>query len=102
MAKPVYRVTISRKDGEDITFTNYKGEEVTKKYAPVGALFPRDKGEGFSFALDPAAEGLKLDSEKYWMNVYPCEDRPSDGGGRPRVKKPANGKKPKDDGDLDF
>lgn len=106
MSKPQYRVTMSRKDGADIEFTNYKGETVEKKYAPLGALFPRDKGEGFSFAIDPASVGHTLDPETFFYNVYPVDN---DNGGdrrgaqRPQ-RKPAGkpGNKGKGDGDLEF
>lgn len=72
--RPSYRVTIARKDGEDIEFTNYKGETVEKKYMPMGVLFKRDKGEGFSLLIDSAADGMKLDTETYWFNVYPVDE----------------------------
>lgn len=87
--RPVFRITFARKDGEEVTFTNYKNDEVTKKYAPLGALFARDKGAGYSLAIDPSAVQHELDPEKFWYNVYPVEDSKDDaprsgGGGGPR------------------
>lgn len=87
--RPVFRITFARKDGEEVTFTNYKDQEVTKKYAPLGALFARDKGAGYSLAIDPSAVQHELDPEKFWYNVYPVEDSKDDaprsgGGGGPR------------------
>ena len=88
--RPVFRITFARKDGEEVTFTNYKNDEVTKKYAPLGALFARDKGAGYSLAIDPSAITHELDPEKFWYNVYPVEDskddapRSSSAGGGPR------------------
>lgn len=102
--RPIMRITFARKDGEEVTFTNYKGDEVTKKYAPLGALFARDKGVGFSLAIDPSAIGHELDAEKFWYNVYPVEDkddapRAQSGGGGPRQGRRAQRSQASDSGD---
>lgn len=88
MAKPTHRVTISRKDGQDIAFRDYKGDQVSKKYCPIGALFPSKIEGGFSFALE---RKVTLDPEVIWVNVYPNEEReektgPAPGGTRRRTK----------------
>jgi hypothetical protein len=101
--RPVYRITFARKDGEEVTFQNYKGDEVTKKYAPLGALFARDKGAGFSFAVDSSAVSHELDPEKFWYNVYPVEDSkddaPRSGGGGARQGRGRQQSRKDDSGD---
>lgn len=77
MARPVYRLSITRKDGKDITFKDYKGNEVTKKYCPIGALFPSKIDGGFSLVLE---RKVTLDPELVWVNVYPNEERASGDG----------------------
>lgn len=72
MARPTHKVSITRKDGKEITFTNYKGESVSKKYCPIGALFPSKIDGGFSLSLE---RKVTLDPEVVWVNVYPAEDR---------------------------
>jgi hypothetical protein len=72
MARPTHRVSITRKDGKDITFTDYKGEQVSKKYCPIGALFPSKIDGGFSLSLE---RKVTLDPEVVWVNVYPNEER---------------------------
>lgn len=105
--RPVFRITFARKDGEEITFSNYKDQEVTKKYAPLGALFARDKGAGFSLAIDPSAVQHELDPEKFWYNVYPVEDkddapRETRGGGGPRQGRRTQQRSTKDDSGDDL
>jgi hypothetical protein len=107
--RPVFRITFARKDGEEVTFTNYKNDEVTKKYAPLGALFARDKGAGYSLAIDPSAIQHELDPEKFWYNVYPVEDSKDDaprsgGGGGPRQGRRQQRSPSKDNGgdDLEY
>ncbi|HXJ75456.1 MAG TPA: hypothetical protein VNM37_21555 [Candidatus Dormibacteraeota bacterium] len=89
MPKPTHRVTISRKDGEDITYPNYKGESVTRKYCPIGALFPSKIEGGFSLVLE---RKVTLDPEVVWVNVYPQEERGADREPRERE---AGGKPPR-------
>ncbi len=71
-SRPTHRVTISRKDGKEITFTDYKGEAQTRKFAPIGALFPSRLEGGFSLALD---KKVTLDPETLWINIYPIDMR---------------------------
>lgn len=70
MARPTHRVSITRKDGKEITFQNHKGETVTKKYCPIGALFPSKIEGGFSLSLE---RKVTLDPELVWVNVYPAD-----------------------------
>lgn len=86
MARPTHRISITRKDGTDITFTDYKGETVTKKYCPIGSLFPSKIEGGFSFALE---RKVTLDPELLWVNVYPV-DPPEE---REEKKAPAGGRR---------
>jgi len=83
MARPTHRVTISRKDGEEITFTDYKGNTVTKKYCPIGALFPSKIDGGFTLALE---KKVTLDPETVWVNVYPQKEREESTSDAPEAK----------------
>lgn len=91
MAQPTHRITISRKDNKDITFKDYKGVEVTKKYCPIGVLFASDKIPGsFSFKLE---RKVTLDPELVWVNVYPNEPRNDNDSGEER-KAPSARRRP--------
>ena len=75
MPKPAMRMTISRKDGEEITFRDYTGETVTKRNQRVGAFWPSTKGGGYNFVPET---GHKFDPETYWYNVWiEDEERPA-------------------------
>lgn len=99
--RPAFRVKASRKDGESITFTDWNGNEQTRKYAPVGSLFANDFG-GYNFAAD---KKFTFNPETHYMSVFPVDDEEG-GGERKSSKKPA-AKKPartetEDDGEIDF
>lgn len=97
---PAYRLVANRKDGDDITFKDHNGNEQTKKYAPVGALFPNKQGNGFNLALK---KKVTLDPETFWFAMYPVEDR-DDSDERPRkaAKKSSKKEEPADDDELSF
>jgi hypothetical protein len=109
MARPAFRLTANRKDGEEITFKDYQGNKQTKRYAPVGALFPTKSGNGFNLTLD---RKVTLDPEEYWFTMFPVEDRNEDEDERPRKKgkpakkqrqeEPEDGDESSDDEELSF
>lgn len=88
MPRPAMKMTASRKDGEEITFLDFRGESVTKRNMPVGVFWPSRRGNGFSFV--PESGGHVFDAETFWYNVWVQEDdddrprRPA-----PKAKKPA-------------
>lgn len=92
---PTHRISVSRKDGDEIEFTNYKGEETSKRYAPFAVIFPSKNGKGGSLMFDKAVkitvsyDGQKIDLEDLWINVNEVDDDAPRGGSR----KPAKGGK---------
>lgn len=103
MPRPAMKMTAVRKDGEEITFLDYRGQSVTKRAMPVGVFWPSRKGNGFSFV--PDAGGHVFDAETFWYNVYVEDDRDDDRPRRPAPKKsaarPAAPSNPADD-DIKF
>lgn len=99
MARPAFRLSISRKDGKDITFTDYRGESVSKKYCPIGALFPSKIEGGFSLVLE---RKVTLDPDVVWVNVYPNDRDGESSGDKAPAKRPANrrARVDLDDGEL--
>lgn len=91
MPRPAFRFVVNRKDGDDITFTDYLGQKQTKKFAPIGVAFPNKAETGFNLVLD---KKVTLDPEVLWIAMYPVEDR-DDEDERPRKssKKQASPKK---------
>jgi hypothetical protein len=84
MGRPTHRVSITRKDGQDITYTDYRGDQVTRKYCQIGVLFPTRMENGFNLVLE---RKVTLDPDLFWVNVYPQEDRerePKNGAGARR------------------
>lgn len=92
--RPAFRVTVNRKDGEEITFTDYKGEKQTKKYCPIGVLFPNKTGTGFNLKLD---KKTTLDPDVVWIAVYPVEDRDDEDERPARKKSAAKKAEPRED-----
>lgn len=76
--KPKFRIVMSRKDGQNITYTDYKGEEKTGKYAPVGAVFHGKFLDSMDVAVD---KKVTLDPSQYWFKLF-TTDNPSKSGGR--------------------
>lgn len=79
---PKFRIVMSRKDKQDITFVDYRGETVTKKYAPVAVLFESklDNG-GFDMKVE---KRVTLDPDQFYFNVYSTDDQA--GKSRPAAK----------------
>jgi hypothetical protein len=111
---PTHRISVSTRDGDEIDFTNYKGEETTKRYAPFAVIFPSKNGKGGSLMFDKAVEiTIKYDGKKYdaadlWINVNEVEDRDEERPARKPAGKPKSSKRAEpeesdeDDGELDF
>jgi hypothetical protein len=87
MGAPLYRLTLSRKDKENIRHKDYKGETVEKRHMPIGAIFQGEDGRLFISAKEP----FKYNPDEHWMNIFAVEERDEDEA--PKSKKPA-GKKP--------
>jgi hypothetical protein len=71
VSKPIFEIELVRKDGAEQTFTNYKGEEVSKKWRKVGVIFPsrlEGKGGG-SLVFDKDFDVSELVSGDYYINV---------------------------------
>jgi len=83
MARPVYRVVAKKKNGSG-----------PKEFVDIGALFQATNGEGFSLVVKPGTvikiasawdkaakaelplkEPKYLNSEEYFLNVYPADSR---------------------------
>ncbi len=62
----VGRIVRTRKDKSEITFTDYRGEEKTSKYAPVGTIWAQRRDDG-SYMLSFSPD--KKD-EKHFFNIY--------------------------------
>ena len=84
--QPTHRVSITRKDGKDITYTDHRGSTVTKKYCPVGALFPSRVEGGYSFVLE---RKVTLDPDLVWVNVYTNKPRETVADETPETPVPA-------------
>lgn len=103
MAQPLYRLTISRKDKEEIEFKDYTGKKVSKKHKPVGAIFEGDEGRLFIAAKEP----FKYDPEEHWLNIFAVEPKEDDDEDEKPKKKakgkpaPNKGRKNKSDDDED-
>jgi hypothetical protein len=97
MPRPAMRMTASRKDGEEITFLDYRGESVTKRSMPVGVFWNSRKGNGFSFVPE---SGHVYDPETYWYNVY-VEDS-GEQPRRPAPKRRKESEKQEDPGEIKF
>lgn len=65
MAKPVFNLTIKRRNGQPITYTDYKGEERQGKTVKVGALFANKFG-GYDLVLD---KPITLDPKELFISV---------------------------------
>ena len=89
MGMPKYRLTISRKDKEEIEFKDYQGKKVSKKHKPIGAVFVGDEGRLFIAVKEP----FKYDPEEHWLNIFEVEERDEDEDDAPKAKKGAKGKK---------
>jgi hypothetical protein len=90
MANIVAKLKRVRKDGGDITFTNYKGEKQTSRFAPCATFFKNERGM-ISVVFE---KGFTASDEEY-VNYYP-EDGSRGDGPRPRAK---NHPKPAPEGD---
>lgn len=100
MPRPAMKMTASRKDGEEITFLDFRGESVTKRSMPVGVFWPSRKGNGFSFVPEG---GHEYDAETFWYNVYvqdDDDDQPKRAAKKaaPRNREPSN----PEPGDIKF
>lgn len=97
MGDPVFRISRRRKDEQEITFKNYKGEEKTHKFQPIAAIFRNDDGK-FSIKFE-AAFAATLGAEEHWINfnenTFAKDARPA---GKPRAAKKAK----QEDSDDDF
>ena len=104
------RITRLRKDGEDITFINWKGEEMTNRYAPVATLFASKDNSGRPPLVTLAfEEGFKADPSEEFYNLYvekgveldfdhdALSSKGSGGRGKKAGKKPA--RRPEPEGD---
>jgi hypothetical protein len=74
----VARIKAVRKDGSEITFTDYKGERKSAKYAPVATFFRGENGK-----LSIKFEKGFVASEECWYNYY--EETQSTGDRQPRT-----------------
>jgi hypothetical protein len=82
---PKYRITRSRKDKEDITFLDFRGEEVTKRHEPVAVIFENERGMSLKVEKTISPE----DHETYWFNIYSTDSDDT------RVsRRPAKGRRP--------
>lgn len=83
--RPTHRLKVSRRDGEEITYVDYKGEQQTRKYAPLGALFANEYG-GYNLVLE---KKVTLDPKVHFVSAFEVEERESDDD------RPAKRSKPK-------
>jgi hypothetical protein len=76
MANIVAKLKRVRKDGGDITFTNYKGEKQTSRFAPCATFFKNERGM-ISVVFE---KGFTASDEEY-VNYYPEDGSRGERGG---------------------
>lgn len=67
----IARIARSRKDGDEIKFTDYKGEKRKGKYAPAATVFARNlddkRGPMMSIKFE---DGFEINSDEEFYNFY--------------------------------
>lgn len=67
----IARIARSRKDGDEIKFTDYKGEKRKGKYAPAATIFARNlddkRGPLMSIKFE---DGFEIDQDEEFYNLY--------------------------------
>jgi len=95
-----FRMVRVRKDGEESTFTDYKGERKTSKYEPVCTVFETDGKYSVKFEEKFAKVIGTADN---WINFYVQEER--EGSKRPAAKtsakRPSRKSEPEDEEEED-
>ncbi len=95
MARPKFKLMISNKDKSERTFPDFKGNEVTKKYEPIGACFENDFG-GFNVVID---KKVTIDPAQHWVSLFDNSEQPSSRGGGQRA---SGGRGRKNDDEIPF
>lgn len=87
---PKYDIVAVRKDGEEQTFTDYKGEEKTSQFRKVGAVWEREGKLSLSFDSAITDE----DKDDCWFNLYARDRNQGGNKGGAKTGKPAAKKGP--------
>jgi hypothetical protein len=75
MAAPKFRISLKNKDGKPFTYTDYKGNEVTTSYLPIGAAWEGKFG-GLDIKLD---RKVTIDPAVHFVNAMAVKPRGEEG-----------------------